>query len=304
MMNQKSVDCRFRRRAVGAAVAGLVLLVMTAARGENRAPSCVWKITGQTSTVYLGGAIHVLRPQDRPYPSSYQIAYEDSERLWLETDLEDAVSPERLTKTKELWQYTDGTTLKDHISSEVWAELQTYFRSRNLKDTTTLEKVRPGLLASVIATLEASRAGIKLADGVDMVYFRKAKEDGKPLHALETLEFQFGMYNQLSQKEQEDLLRETIQHADDLSKTVLSTISAWKRGDVKSLDEILNRDFYQSPAMSRIFIYDRAAKWIPFIEKQLKQSGNSMFIVGTGVLIGPKGVIEQLRKRGYRVEQM
>ena len=47
----------------------------------------VWRVTDGESTVYLGGTVHLLRPEDYPLPEEFDQAYEGSSELFFETDI-------------------------------------------------------------------------------------------------------------------------------------------------------------------------------------------------------------------------
>jgi uncharacterized protein YbaP (TraB family) len=47
-------------------------------------------------------------------------------------------------------------------------------------------------------------------------------------------------------------------------------------------------------------LIERNQRWIPVMEKAMNDKA-SFFAVGAGHLGGPEGVLELLRKRGYRV---
>ena len=47
----------------------------------------VWRVTDGESTVYLGGTVHLLRPEDYPLPEEFDQAYEGSSEVFFETDI-------------------------------------------------------------------------------------------------------------------------------------------------------------------------------------------------------------------------
>ncbi len=51
-------------------------------------------------------------------------------------------------------------------------------------------------------------------------------------------------------------------------------------------------------------IYDRNRKMISRIEGYLREKGTYFVVVGAGHLIGERGIVEALRKKGYPVEQL
>ena len=60
----------------------------------------------------------------------------------------------------------------------------------------------------------------------------------------------------------------------------------------------------ESPALFRKLTTDRNLKWLPQIEKMLQDPKNDYLVV-TGALhmVGSDGLVELLRRKGYRVEQ-
>jgi hypothetical protein len=51
-------------------------------------------------------------------------------------------------------------------------------------------------------------------------------------------------------------------------------------------------------------VVDRNNKWIGNIKNFLNDSGNTMVIVGAAHLVGPDGLINLLRKQGYKVVKL
>ncbi len=82
----------------------------------------------------------------------------------------------------------------------------------------------------------------------------------------------------------------------------------WKTGDEKKMSKLLFEDALNDyPAFSEIYdslFYDRNDRMTARIEQMLKQPQGSYFIVvGSGHLIGEKGIVKVLRKKGYVVQR-
>jgi len=80
----------------------------------------------------------------------------------------------------------------------------------------------------------------------------------------------------------------------------------WKTGDEKRMNKLLFEDALNDyPAFSEIYdsiFYDRNNQMTKKIEEILKQQqGRYFVVVGSGHLIGEKGVVNALRKNGYVV---
>ena len=70
------------KKRIALLVAGIVSV------GFCFSQSSVWKVSKGENTLYLAGSIHFLRPSDYPLPLEYETAFEKSDKLILETDLE------------------------------------------------------------------------------------------------------------------------------------------------------------------------------------------------------------------------
>jgi uncharacterized protein YbaP (TraB family) len=73
---------------------------------------------------------------------------------------------------------------------------------------------------------------------------------------------------------------------------------------VRLLDQILNQDQHSDPVTHKALFSDRNTKWLPQIEAIAHKNENYLVIVGAGHLVGDDGVVAQLRRDGYTVEQM
>ena len=80
-------------------------------------------------------------------------------------------------------------------------------------------------------------------------------------------------------------------------------MAAWQNGDADKLHELLYKSFEGQPGIEDRLLTQRNKDWILKIEEMLGKSKNTMVIVGAGHLIGPEGIVELLRQKGYTVKQ-
>jgi hypothetical protein len=59
----------------------------------------------------------------------------------------------------------------------------------------------------------------------------------------------------------------------------------------------------ESPELFRQIVVERNRNWLPRIEQMLAEGTDKDYLVVTGALhmIGPQGLVEMLRARGYRI---
>lgn len=282
-------------------------LGLTNAQAEPK-KACIWKVQKGDATVYLAGSVHLLRESDHPLPAAYDNVYDLSDRVYFEVDMSDMQGAQM--KIMQLSMLPEGESIEDKVSEETYGKLQTYLET--LADAgpqfammkPMFDRMKPGMMAMTISSIEAVKIGALPNFGVEMIYDAKAREDEKPVKGLETVEFQIGLFDQLDADEQDEMLAMTIDQAKETPEMLDKMIEVWRSGDAKALDEMLNKYFEEDAKLTELLLYKRNANWIPSIEEELNGKGTALFIVGAGHLVGKKSVIEMLEDKGYKAEQV
>lgn len=82
-----------------------------------------------------------------------------------------------------------------------------------------------------------------------------------------------------------------------------SLIAQWRVGDLKSLDKNIGQKMRAEMADGyEALVIERNRKWLPQIETMLTTPEVEMVLVGTLHLSGKDGLLEQLKKAGYKVK--
>jgi uncharacterized protein YbaP (TraB family) len=79
---------------------------------------------------------------------------------------------------------------------------------------------------------------------------------------------------------------------------------AWRNGDQKALTNTLALLAEADPAGYDALIVQRNRTWLPAIEKALTEKGMTFVTVGAAHLIGPDGLVAQLRRDGHAVTRL
>jgi len=140
--------------------------------------------------------------------------------------------------------------------------------------------------------------------GVDLHYFDRAKAAGKRRLALESIDFQVGLFANLSREEDAEFLQYTLDELDTLIPTVDHLMAHWRSGHVAEVEALLTDAYREFPDLFRRLVSDRNRSWLPQIEALLAGDGSAMVVVGALHLVGEQGLVEQLRQRGFAVEQL
>lgn len=268
-------------------------------------PIFLWEIRKEGLPVsHLLGTFHAL-PTGTVLPARFYEAYDAAERLVVEVDVEkvDPTAVARLTFTRGT--YPDGDGLDQHLSPELWEKVQRSVSELGLPPEGA-QRMRPWLLAMTLPVLEMHKQGYSQASGVERRLLKRAHgEDPKPVLALETTESQLGMLAGLPDAVQIALLEDAVETSgkDQLD----SLVKAWLEGDTVAFEAITFLGANQRPAMRPFYeaMFDkRNLEMAQRVDALLGEGGSLLVAVGAGHLVGPTGLVKQLRQRGYTVEQV
>jgi uncharacterized protein YbaP (TraB family) len=292
------------RRDLRLILALLLLLAVSAGWRSIGAQerTLLWKVSQSDKSIFLLGSIHYLRKENYPLNQAILDAFDVSERLVLEIDLQNtpAGAAQRLTLEKAI--YRDGSNLAQNVGQETY-QLATKRAAELGIDMQVVQPMKPWFVALTMLAVKLQRMGLDPKLGVDHHLAERAKRDGKPTSGLETLESQLGIFDQLSKREQELMLRETAAELERIDKNVKDIVESWLKGDGERLATLLLAGMRQYPELQQKLVIERNRRWLEEIAKLVEQGSNAMVVVGAAHLVGQEGVVEMLKARGFSVEQ-
>ena len=170
----------------------------------------IWKLQSDTATIYLAGAVHLLRQQDLPIPAAFDEVYEKADRVVFELDMEKMNDPATAMAVRRMGILPDGESLSDHFSPALLKSIKDYASDLGLPGA-MLEQMRPGTLFITQTSLGARNLGARPDLGIELQYHQRAAADGKPTGGLETMEYQMGIFHQISPETMTRLFEEMIE---------------------------------------------------------------------------------------------
>jgi uncharacterized protein YbaP (TraB family) len=291
-------------RIRGFAFSLLLLVVLFVVPGEAGAQdkSFLWRVQSDKSSIYILGSVHFLKKENYPLNKTIEKAFDSTQKLVLEIDLksEDAGTAQRVTLEKGI---NRDRTLQQNVSPETYSLAEKRAQELGI-DIRALSPLKPWVVALTLTALQLQKLGFDSNYGVDRYLAERAKKSGKTMVGLETVAFQIGLIDQLSARDQESMLRQSLKEMDLLDKGLDQIVRAWSTGDVAALEALLLSGMREYPAVHQKIIVDRNRRWLPQIEKMIEQGESTLIAVGAAHLVGKDGVIELLKARGYSVEQM
>ncbi len=302
------MDRQNRRRVTAFGIYFLFLVVVAAnlyaQQSEETAPSksCLWVVETTSNQVFLMGSLHVLKSSAYPLAAEIGRAYAASQRLVFETDIGAMMDPAIQAKMLELGVYPAGQDLFQNISEDTRIDLDNKLKELGLPPA-HFSRFKPWFLAVTLTTLELQRLGFNPLYGIDIHFYNKAKTDEKELAYLESVEYQLNLLGSMTASDQKSFLNQTLKDLEISAQLADDMMAAWQNGDADKLHELLYKSFEGHPGIEDRLLTQRNKDWILKIEEMLGKSKNTMVIVGAGHLIGPEGIVELLRQKGYTVKQ-
>ncbi|MDR1374440.1 MAG: TraB/GumN family protein [Treponema sp.] len=284
-------------KRLGVLFLGILLLSGTAA-----AESSVWKITKDGGSLYLGGSVHALRLKDYPMPEEFDFAFERSDMLVLETDIDrmaDAGVVQQLTTRMFL---PEDETLETVLNRETFKKLADRCMESGIPIETFM-KYTPSMVVHLLGTIQTRQFGFN-EPGADLFYASRAKEMSKAVGFLEALEIQINLLTNAASGFANEYVLYNLSDWDKAESVLNDFVVEWKKGSGKNLTMKLKnmREIY--PLVYQSMFLDRNNNWIPVIEAYLDTPEIEFIIAGLGHFYGPDGLLAQLKNRGYLIEQV
>lgn len=310
-------------------------LILSLYDGQNAGSlGLLWKAEGNGNTLYLLGSIHTDRNNVYPVHKQLRDIILNSEQVSFELDFNDQT---QLAEFAAMQVYSDGTTLADHISPELY-QVVVNTASKLGMDTAMVSRYKAWALASSFQSLSLlDETSGSNAMAIDLYVNSKAVNAGIDIGAVETYAFQGGIFDSLSPEYQEfylasglmmvldpDTMDEATRKAltDVLGEDALTPASQeaaagemeqislwmdqWKARDVEGFaasypkEETINSD---DELNSKLFT-DRDPGMIHYAADYLNQEGShtGLLVVGAGHMIGSGGIVQGLKDLGYTVQ--
>ena len=295
----------------------------------------LWKAeNGAGNTLYLLGSIHLDRNNVYPVHKQLRDIITSAEQVSFELDFNDQAG---MAELAAMQTYSDGTTLADHISPELYQVVVETAGQMGMEEE-QVSQYKAWTLASSFQTLAMmDETTGSNAMAIDLYVNAKAVNAGADIGAVETYAFQGGIFDSLSPEYQEVYLagallmllgNETMSQdtqdtlaqilgdealSEDTQQAVEEELALagkwmeqWKSRDVEGFAKSYDKQAILTSGdelESKLFL-DRDPGMIAYADRYLKQEGShtGLLVVGAGHMIGETGVVQGLIDLGYTVE--
>ena len=248
---------------------------------------------GLAQASYLYGTIHILPKEKFELSNSLKRAFEASNTLAMEVDLNMSGAEKIALAQKVL--LPEGKTLKDFMEAQDYTQLKMYCMdslqwSESKFDRSS--KLKPMFFSSIL--IQESMTNMA---SYEMEFNKMAKKKHKNTIGLETIDFQLGLFDQLAMQTQVDMLKKD--YNSDM-KTYDTLLACYLKEDLETIGVLMAEETAAYPEFNEILLLQRNKSWIAPMRTQM-QKESTFFAVGAAHLSGPEGVIALLRANGFTV---
>jgi uncharacterized protein YbaP (TraB family) len=281
----------------------LALLIPSAAPAKTSdiATPAIWKLSDKDTTIWLFGSVHVLSPDIRWFEGPVAKAFEKSDELVVETELNADATTSRTLLERAFDR--NGKPLRSELTPKQRAAYDKRLAAYSLSPA-TFDQFKPWFAATSLTTIAYSRLGFASDKGVEMTLFAEARKAGKPIISLETLEAQVALLDSFSRPVQLKMLETTLDELDEGTAHVTALIDSWRTGDEKALADQMNDGMDELPELRAVLLDQRNERFADWIARRMAKPGTVFVAVGAGHFGGKHNVRELLEAKGFRIKRV
>jgi uncharacterized protein len=261
--------------------------------------SLLWEVSGNglKKPSFLFGTFHLLCKDDIHFSDQLKKAIKFSDEIYMELDMDD---PSTMLSGMLYMNMQNDKKLEDLYTPAEYKRLQNYFSDTLKMPLMMLDRAKPYFL---VALLYPRMMNCKNPSGVEEELVKIAKEDKKEIKGLETMQFQASVFDSIPYKWQAQELLKNIDSFSVYKNEFQSMLEFYKNQNLDSLKNMISKSETGSDKYDDLLLNDRNKKWVKELDTIMKNE--SVFVaVGAGHLVGEKGLINLLRKQGYKVEAL
>jgi uncharacterized protein YbaP (TraB family) len=239
--------------------------------------------------------VHVGSSDFYPLDDVFYECFNNSEKLAVELDISKIDQMSMLQKM----MYQDTNTLAGDLKPELYNKISKMLFEAMIPQNMA-NKMKPWGAIVTVQGIEMMKNGLNPAYGIDMHFLNRAKNREKEIIELETVDYQISIF-EMFDEHAEAFFEYMMDEFESGSKETEKMMEAWKSGDDKALNKLINDVAGEMEDMDYIFeklIIERNYTMNEKIEKYLAGKENIFVVVGAGHLIGEEGIVNLLEETG------
>ena len=284
--------------ALFAALSGVALQSPAAERYER---GLLWRVEGAGAPAsHVFGTIHLADPRVTSLPPAVARELDRARSLTLESGLD----PAAILVLAGRMVFTDGRDLPGVAGAELFNRAARLTAGLGIPEP-MLRLFKPWAVAMLLSVPPQDTSSV-----LDLVLARRAAEQGKPVHELESMDEQISVFEGMSQQDQVALLKQAVDEYEQLPRQIGRVVDAYLARDLAGLWRISresvgtgSEECRLNDVLMRRLLHERNVRMAERAEARLREGG-AFIAVGALHLYGSGGVLALLERRGWRVTRV
>ena len=263
---------------------------------EQQGTSFIWKVTSDTTHVYLLGSVHVASQDLYPLNSTIENAFESADYLVVEVNTNNLSQDSVGQLVMQYGAYPIGDGFEKHVMEDLYNQLKGKFQEYSI-NIALLDNYRPWVIYNVMSQFILESLGYKIEYGIDQYFLEKAKNSNKNILELETMEHQLALMSSIPDETTLKMMQYDIENP-ETGDYLQGLFDAWKNGDVAKMEDVAFSAFVEEPELApyyEIVYAQRNVKMAQKIKEYLSGNKTYFIVVGAGHLVGEDGILNLLK---------
>lgn len=267
-------------------------------RKTSKKKTLLWEVSGNglSKPSYIFGTMHRLCKEGTDLSPAMQKVIADVDQIYFELDMDNMAE---LMGGLQFMKMKKGLSLSKLLSKEDYDRLKVFY-----------DKMKPGLPFSMVEgmlpMLTAQMIGDAAMDckdktGMEEVIMNEARKTKKEIKGLETMKFQAAVFDSIPYELQARELMKYVDSASYFAAVSKRLSDAYLQQDLKKISQLMNSSDNAILDYMDMLLYSRNRNWVVQL-KNLMSQNKLLIAVGAGHLPGEQGVLELLKKEGYKVK--
>lgn len=274
-----------------------------------------WLATRGDEVIHLIGTYHFDDPRHAPTLATLAPILKTAQTLLVEAGPdEEAALKDRLAREPGLMITTEGPTLPELLSPADWQRLTQALADRGIP-AFMAAKFRPWYLSMLLSIPACDIALADVPKGLDHQLIESATAQGLTVQALEPYDTLLGVFDQLPQSDQLDMITAALAMEDRSADMAITLADTYFAQESRLIWEFMRSETLKLPGytpervaadfatMEQALMITRNRAWIPVIEAAATK-GPTLVAFGALHLSGKEGVLHLLEQRGFALRRL
>jgi uncharacterized protein YbaP (TraB family) len=254
----------------------------------------LWEISGKhmAKPSYLFGSFHIMCKEDIHFSNTLKKAIDRSEEMYFEMDLDD---PSNTLGALFFMNMKKGVSLQDLYNPEEYSRLSGFFNDSLKTPIALIGRMKPAFLE---ALLYPKLMPCEKMSGVEEELMRLARDSKKEIKGFETIAFQASVFDSIPYEVQAKSLLRSIDSLAEYRAYFNNMLQVYKSQQLSKIESLFSDSEFGMQENRDVLLDKRNEDWVSKLQEVLPKK--AVFVaVGAGHLVGEKGLIALLRKKGY-----